>query len=174
MTAMLTGMVLGFSGNYLRTYLTPWTIPLLAVILAARELGCIPRFRLLESTRQTEKSWLQRFGIVTASAMWGFHIGFGFATRITYGGFFVLILVCLVTGGPLYSALLMSAYWLGRIAPVWIAPFLGRMYDMEQLMAAVLNNQPTYKRVVALGLIWAAAVSILLALHVSHSTMGNS
>src|SRR5437764_3685853 len=127
-SAGATGALLGLFGHLLR--LESWQRPLayfiglLALLLAAREWGWI-RFPLPERKRQTEKYFAHSFGFVTASWMWGFHIGFGFFTRITFGGFWVLVAAAIGSGSPGYGAVLMVVYWLGRMLPVWVAPSLG-------------------------------------------------
>jgi hypothetical protein len=93
--------------------------------------------------------------------MWGLHIGFGFATRVTYGGFWVLVIVALVLGNPLFSAMLMLLYWLGRALPVWIAPLLLGADSERAAMPA--ESQEVYHRITAFGLMWVACVAVLFA-----------
>src|SRR5688572_20821144 len=69
----------------------------LALLLAAREWHWLT-IPLPELKRQTEKTWAHDLGFVRASALWGFHIGFGFLTRVTYGGFWVLVALILALG----------------------------------------------------------------------------
>lgn len=141
-----------------------YLIGFLSLVLAAREWGWI-RFRLPERKLQTEKVWVHEFGFVSASAMWGLHIGLGFATRVTYGGFWVLVAVALVLGEPLYGAAVMLAYWLGRALPVWVAPALIPS-DSEaiELSDAIFEHRLVYHRVMGIALVWSAAVIVLLAL----------
>lgn len=139
-------------------------IGLLALVLAAREWGWIV-LRVPERKRQTEKSWAHDFGFVIASAMWGLHIGLGFATRVTYGGFWILVLIALALGEPRYGAMLMLAYWLGRALPVWIAPaLLKSSSDAMELPGAILADRFLYQRIVGLALLWSFGVAVLFAM----------
>jgi hypothetical protein len=98
-----------------------------------------------------------------ASAMWGFDLGLGFATYLTYSGFLVLIMISLAAGSPAYGAILIGTYWLGRAAPVWVAPFLWRGHDIEELMDAMSANRLAYRRSVALALLFSAVAEGLSA-----------
>jgi cytochrome c biogenesis protein CcdA len=141
-----------------------YLIAFLGLVLAAREWGWVS-FRLPERKRQTEKFWAHDFGFVMASAMWGLHIGLGFATRVTYGGFWVLVTVALALGDPLYGAVLMLVYWLGRVLPVWAGPALSRS-DSEavDLSESAWEHRPVYNRIVGVTLIWSVVITVLLAL----------
>jgi len=126
-STMLVGALLAEMGRWLGSQATGgiafYFIGFLSLVLAAREWGWI-NFRIPQSNRQTEKFWAHEFGFVAASAMWGFHIGLGLATSVTYGGLWVLVAVILVLAEPVYGSMLMLAYWLGRALPVWVAPKL--------------------------------------------------
>lgn len=139
-----------------------YLIALLSLILAAREWGWI-KFRLPERKLQTEKVWVHQFGFVIASAMWGLHIGLGFATRITYGGFWLLVAAILALGDPGFGAVLMLSYWLGRALPVWLAPVLLPSHEVLDSTEAVFDHGFVYHRLVGIGLAWSAGLTILLA-----------
>jgi cytochrome c biogenesis protein CcdA len=166
-SATLVGASLGWVGRLLRWPLLLWLIPAMALVLAAREWGWI-HFRLPECERQTERFWAREFGFVMASAMWGFHIGLGFATRITYGGFFVLAAMVLAVGDPVYGAIVMLGYWLGRSIPVWLAPALWSAHRPEELVITILDNRSKYRQLVGLGLLWSAAIAGLTAFQTLH------
>jgi len=141
-----------------------YLIALLASLLAAREWGWIA-FRLPERKCQTEKVWAHEFGFVFASAMWGIHIGLGFATRVTYGGFWVIVALALALGNPAFGALLMLLYWLGRAMPLWVAPALTRSGpDPTELPEMILADRLVFHRLVGSGLVGSAATALLLAL----------
>lgn len=138
----------------------------IGLLLAAREWGWIS-FPLPERKQQTEKVWAHDFGFVMASAMWGFHIGWGFFTRVTYGGFWVLVAIALLIGDPLYDALLMLLYWLGRVLPVWVAPaLLGSGSEAVELPDVIFDHSAVYHRMTAVALVWSALIAVLLALSV--------
>ena len=168
MSSALIGSLLGLIGRGFRTKSVIYGVVPLALILAARELGWV-RFELPESKAQTRDFWAREFGFATASAMWGFHIGLGFATRITFGGFLILSAMSFALGGPSYGAVLMSVYWLGRAMPVWFIPALICTESCEGIQEAILKNRPLYHRLVAAALLWSAGVAILSAWEISPS-----
>lgn len=91
-------------------------------LLIARELRLVT-FSLPEVDRQTQKMWAVEFGFTTGAAMWGAHIGLGFATVVKHGGLYI-VAACALLLGPVKGAVLMGAFWLGRTLPVWITPLI--------------------------------------------------
>src|SRR5262249_14315079 len=79
----------------------------IGLVLTAKEWNILS-FNLPERKLQTEKFWVHEFGFAGASLLWGLHIGLGFFTRITYGGFWTLVATSLALGDPLFGAALMS------------------------------------------------------------------
>jgi hypothetical protein len=124
-SSAIVGMLLGELGHLIGIYLIrvfTWSgVAALSIVLAARELGIL-RFALIEKRCQTNRTWLYDFGAVHASAMWGFHIGIGFLTVITYGGYWVLVFAIVALGNVGVGALLMTVYWIGRSSPLWVLP----------------------------------------------------
>jgi cytochrome c biogenesis protein CcdA len=171
-SASLVGGLLAWAGSKLCPSGVCWVVIPLALILAARERGWI-RFRLPERNRQTEKVWAHEFGFVTASAMWGFHIGLGFTTYVKYGGFWVLTVMAFGTGKPGYGALLMLTYWLGRAMPVWVMPFISHGIQTAELMRAISANRSLYKQSEAFAL-FGSALAAMWVLHGSLSLPGGS
>jgi len=138
-----------------------YAIASLALVLAASDFGLV-NVRLPERKRQTEKVWAHKFGFPVASAMWGLHIGLGFGTRITYGGFWVLVALALGLGDPRYGGLLMIAYWLGRTLPVWIAPNLVRsVSDAMELPGEICTDRVLYGRLAATAAVWSSVKSVM-------------
>jgi hypothetical protein len=163
-TAACIGAVLAVLGRTIG--LTPRHtmvgIAVLSVIFAARELGWIT-FELPQVRRQTNRMWAMQFGFVPGAAMWGAHIGIGFATVINHGGFFVLVAFALSLDAKL-SSILMATYWVGRTLPIWLTPLLvtqdsngGALGDL------VLEHQTPYRHIAALGLLIAGSVALGLA-----------
>ncbi len=143
-----------------------YLISVLSLVLAAKDLGWV-KFCLPERKCQTEKVWAHEFGFVMASAMWGLHIGFGFGTRITYGGFWVLVALALGLGDPVYGGVLMLVYWLGRSLPVWVAPrLLESVSDVMELPRAILADDSLYHRLAGGVSVWSAGIALLFALRV--------
>lgn len=128
---------------------------LLAVVLAARELRLI-RFQLLQVNLQTQARWVYDFGPVMAAAMWGMHIGIGFATVVRYGGFWTLVTVLIGTADPAVGALVMVIYWVGRTLPIWMTPlFVDSSMNPVDLSEAV-SLRGGYRHLAAATLLWVA------------------
>ena len=161
--AAILGGLLGLLGVYTKAVLSPGLLILLALVLAFREWEWLT-FRLPQCRLQTESNWAREFGFPTASAMWGFHLGLGFFTYASHGGFLFLVGAALVIGSPIHSVLLMMVYWLGRAASVWVAPFLWSGNDLGDLMQAITNNRRRLHTVVGLTLLWASIAILCLRL----------
>jgi hypothetical protein len=96
--------------------------------------------------------------------MWGFHIGLGFATWVTFGGFFALVLLAVIFASPLYGGIIMFVYWLGRALPLSVPNLLVSVSLPTELPAIILQNRSIYHRVAGLGLMWSCAATMLVAL----------
>jgi hypothetical protein len=123
-TAVAVGSGLGVFGMWIMPdssadFVTA-VLAVLGVVLAAREVRWL-KFSLPERKRQTEKIWVEWFGAPMGTTLWGAHIGLGFATRITYGGFWIVVAMAIACSTPTGGALLMGIYWAGRALPVWFA-----------------------------------------------------
>ncbi len=126
-TSLIVGALLGLATFAVRRFVdqslaAPTIVLAIAIVLAARELRLL-RFLLPQVNLQTQKFWALQFGHVTGAAMWGAHIGIGFATVIKHGGLY-LVAACALMLGPLEGALLMSAFWVGRALPMWVTPLV--------------------------------------------------
>ncbi|HKI02392.1 MAG TPA: hypothetical protein VKK31_10455 [Thermoanaerobaculia bacterium] len=157
-TSTAAGMALGWLGSHLDERAAAaglYAAAAMAVVLAAREWGWL-RFRLPEWRRQTEKYFELEFGMVIASVLWGAHIGLGFVTRITYGGFYVLAAAAVLIGDAGYAGLLFAVYWLGRALPVWVAP------DLDPV--ALMTPPEVHRGMQGAALVWSAGVVLWLAL----------
>lgn len=141
-----------------------YPVALGAVLLSAREVGLLS-FYLPERRCQTEKHWSREFDHLTVSIMWGLHIGIGFATRITYGGFWLLVLVIVAFGVPKLGIVLMLSYWIGRTLSVWLAPILVPVGLRDgQLLDIVSAGRPIYHRIVAICLGVSGIVAVYIAM----------
>jgi cytochrome c biogenesis protein CcdA len=172
LAATAVGLVVGKAGSIIdiqaQHRIVFAFIGLLALVLATREWGWIT-FPLPQRKRQTEKVWADEYGFTVASAMWGFHIGLGFTTRITYGGFWILVAIMIAAAEPYYAVILMLSYWAGRILPVWFAPLLlGKAVNATELPEAIILARPVYRQIVGVALVWSAIISLLLAFGSRH------
>jgi hypothetical protein len=165
-SSAIVGMFLGTIGHVIpERYreLLFYPVALLGLVLSARELGWIS-FWLPERKCQTEKYWIHEFSPVTTSIMWGLHIGLGFATRVTYGGFWLIVAVIIALGTSNAGSVLMLAYWAGRSLSVWLSPVLVRTIPEGMgLLDIISEGEATYHRLAAVCLASSAFVACLLA-----------
>lgn len=144
-SASVVGLTLALIGTGLRGIGLPSQygfvlLSVVALILAVRELGLLS-FVLPECERQTDKFWALRFGFTTGAAMWGFHIGLGFATVIRHGGLFLIGGSALLLE-PWYGALLFATFWVGRTLPIWTTPLLTRDEQDGEVVTDLLMARP--------------------------------
>jgi hypothetical protein len=137
--------------HILNNFYAPYAITILAAVLSARELGWV-RFPLPQLKRQTEKCFAHEFGFLWASGMWGAHIGFGMTTRVTHGGYWVLVAACLLNGNCVFGMSLMICYWVGRALPLWVAPLLQAKHRSQDLLEEVIIMRPFHSRLAGLTL----------------------
>lgn len=167
-TASVIGLTLGLVGTAARNtdFAPQFGFALLAVsalILAVRELGLLS-FALPQFHRQTDKMWALRFGYVTGAAMWGSHIGLGFATVIRHGGLFVIAGSALLLE-PLQGALLLASFWIGRTLPIWATPLLTRDERDGGVVTDLLLARPDSYRICAFaGLAGLGLIGAVLAM----------
>lgn len=162
----LVGAILGILGSLFRLrHILPgllWAVAGLASLMAAREFGVV-QFYCPEPKRQTHKLWANEFGFPWASAMWGFHIGASFATRMTFGGFWILVLMAMLWGSAPSAAALMLSYWIGRCGSLWLAPVMIQDGCDAKPSELVSADAPRFHRVAGYGLLWSAVVVMLFA-----------
>ncbi len=134
-----------------------FVLALAGFVLAAREWRLVS-FPLPRPLRQTEKFWAHDFGVVSASVMWGFHIGLGFVTQVRHGGFWLLAAAAVAFGDPGYGALLFGGYWAGRALSVWVAPlvFPPQALEPETLVDLVRGDADVQRHFQAVMLTWSA------------------
>jgi hypothetical protein len=160
-TSALVGALLGKIGQRLHSRAAVYALLPVVLALAARELGFL-RFALPEWKRQTDPGWIRDYGFVMASAMWGFHLGIGFVTRITFGGFWALTLLALSLGGVKFGIGLLLTYWSARALSVLLAPVMFRMKDICDVSLAVLDERLVCKQLAGVGLVWAVAITLIV------------
>jgi hypothetical protein len=152
-TALATGAILGCLGILVVTPFAHYfhvPVVLLSSLLLARELGWLS-FSLPQVRLQTNKMWANEFGMVSGAAMWGAHIGFGVATVVKHGGFFLVICLILLLG-PGQGSLLMATYWLGRTLPLWIAPVFVDPRS-KSIVQDVLRNEDPFRHAAIVGML---------------------
>jgi hypothetical protein len=131
---------------------------LVGVTALARELGWIS-FPLLQFPRQTRGIWAKVFPGPVSAALWGFDLGLIFTTWLTFSGVWVLVLIAILVGQPLFGAALFVLYWLGRALSVWLTPLL--LPDAGatvQLLDGIDGHRQLFQGIHALGLAWLVVV----------------
>lgn len=123
LTSAWIGLCVGTLGSSLK-FMSPWLLAsasMIALILVFQQTRLL-NFVLPQVRRQTNPDWRQHYGFVAAAAMWGAHIGIGFATVIAHGGIYILTLVALALN-PILASAIFVAFWIGRTLPIVSAPW---------------------------------------------------
>ena len=167
-TSYLVGIGLAFLG-LLAESMSSW-LPLGATVVAVamllREVGVL-RFEPPQCDRQTHKMWFAQFGHVTGAGMWGSHIGLAVATVITHGGLYPL-LVLAVAHGTSYGEWVLVAFWVGRVIPLWLAPYLmPYSRDGAEMSASILSSGAAFRTIAVSGLAMIVVICAVQALGIS-------
>lgn len=165
-TSLLVGFALAGLGTLagVATQRTLFSIVCGGVALAMllRELGVV-RFTPPQCDLQTHKMWMAEFGLVTAAGMWGSHIGLAIATVITHGGLYALALIAFSSGLGSGEWLLVF-FWVGRILPMWLVPWLSRgQSDGSALLDALGEADRSFRVVAVWGLVALCAFCFVVA-----------
>lgn len=161
MTSAIVGALLGS----LRGLLSPAPVGKFGILIAiavafiamVRELGWLS-FPLPQWARQTNGRWAS-FSSTLAAILWGFDLGLIFTTWLTFSGVWLLVVVTILVGEPIFGAALFVLYWLGRALSVWVAPLL--MLDpstTSELMEDLYKQHPLFRQIHLVGLVWSIGV----------------
>lgn len=163
-SSLAAGALLGLTGDWLLpagvTNTGPVVVVAVAVLAGARELNWV-RFRVPQPRRQTSEAWAKRYGIRRAAVLWGLDLGTTVSARFTFAGTWALLILAVLGADPALGALALVASWLGRAAPVWVAPLLvSERASAIDLMDAIAAQQRALRdsHVVGLALLVAFVV----------------
>ena len=115
-SAALLGVLLGGLGALLGA---PWgragllALALVSALYAARELFRLP-VPLPDLDRQVPDWWRTFFSPQIAALLYGFELGVGFVTYLSYGTFAAVTAAVFVAGDPMRGALLCGAFGFAR------------------------------------------------------------
>jgi len=166
MSASLVGGFFGVVGQILPrsgSLLDPIVLGTFCLVLLFREAGIL-RIPLPEMRRQTRWKWFPKLPAHANSTMWGFDVGLGFVTWISFSGIWLVMLVAIGSGNPVYGALVFCLYWLGRAAPHWIDPIIMCDPGKTPVYMDVVRSQFARMRVVhmlTLGWVIVSLVALL-------------
>ena len=121
----LFGAVLGLIGGLLGapwTVAGPVTVAIVAALYAARELLGAP-IPLPDLDKQVPDWWRTFYSHNVAALLYGFGLGVGFFTFLTFGTYAAVAAGALVSGDALTGAVLMGAFGLVRSASVVVGAF---------------------------------------------------
>lgn len=158
LSSLFVGALIGLLGEWASTIIDIgeiglWFAIAMALFGIARELEWVS-YPILQLKRQTKQIWVRVFPRKVAVMLWGLDLGLTFATRITFPGVWVLLIVTLLIGKPAYGAALFVFYWLGRALSLWIAPLL--MPDSSStdwVQERIYGQYSLFRRIHLLGLV---------------------
>jgi len=157
LTSLIVGAFLGLLGEGVSTMAIGdfglWFAMAIALLAIARELGWIS-YPIPQLKRQTKDMWVRLFPRKVAVMLWGLDLGLTFATRITFPGVWILVVVTILVGKPAFGAELFVFYWFGRALSLWIAPLL--MPDASStdwVQERIFGQYSLFRRIHIFGLV---------------------
>ncbi len=128
LSSLLVGSLLGLLGEWAFTIIDfgeigLWFAIVMTLFAIAHEFEWVS-YPILQLKRQTKEIWVRVFPRKVAVMLWGLDLGLTFATRITFPGAWMLVIVTILIGKPAFGSALFVLYWLGRALSLWIAPLL--------------------------------------------------
>lgn len=155
-TSLLVGFVIAGLGTLAGVTTQPLLLSIVcgtvALTMLLRELQIV-RFTPPQCDLQTHKMWMAEFGLVTAAGMWGSHIGLAVTTVITHGGLYAIVLIAF-GGGLGNGEWMLVSFWVGRILPMWLLPWLsGKSSDGAVLLDELCEAERSFHTVAVWGLV---------------------
>jgi hypothetical protein len=162
----LLGAVMGSIGVALRHVARPSSVAvwssLAAVCLLAAIVELLPRLSFPTTRRQVNEDWLDRYRGWVYGVGFGFQLGMGVVTIVTSVAVFAMAAVAVLSGSTAGGIVIGTTYGIIRALP--IMAFAG-VHDQASLQRRHRRLQAwaPRARVVAAGLLGAAALAALLA-----------
>lgn len=137
-----------------------WAVLAVCAAVIVRELrwNGLP---LLQAHHQTSGSWIKIVPPTTAATLWGMEIGLTLTTWLTFAGVWAIASVVFVLSSPTFGVLLLSAHWIGRVAPVWIAPLLITEPRQTEPLGDLIRSRRRSLQLIHVGATAALALSFL-------------
>jgi hypothetical protein len=123
LAAGLVGLLAGALGALVGA---PWgtvgwiVVASLAIVYALREVFRLP-IPVPDRHQQVPLWWRSFYSPPVTAVLYGFGLGIGYLTYLTYGTYFVVTIGALVTGNPLLGAALCAPFGLARAVSVVVA-----------------------------------------------------
>lgn len=159
-SSLVLGLFLGCVGVILHTpdwrALATMGVGLMFVYCALKEAGVIP-WPLPAFRRQTPKRFMCAFGPIWAAFAWGLDLGQGWTTYIEFYGYYALLAFGLLSGNPLASGTVVTAYGLGRALPVIAAGLAPGHSASGPLGAGYITYYAAIRRINAAALAFVGA-----------------
>lgn len=167
-SAALVGLVAGTLGMVLGA---PWgtgswiAVAVAAVIYALREAFDLP-VPVPDRHRQVPQWWRSFYSPPVTAVLYGFGLGIGYLTYLSYGTYFVVTIAAFVQGDPLIGAAVCAPFGLGRALSVVLAnrkaATESRPSGIDRIDDLAQTRVPKMANVGALLLASAAALTVAL------------
>jgi cytochrome c biogenesis protein CcdA len=115
------------------------------LVCAVRDAEIV-RWPLLYLRRQTPAWFPKSLGWVGGTFLWGLDLGQGWTTLISFSGYSALLLWAFVSAHPIYSALPLAAYGLGRGLPVLVAGLRSKPIDSASCSLWYFRHQSSLQQ----------------------------
>lgn len=174
-TAIVSAGSIGALGGFLGVELANWMPSLhffiwYLVSAAALVYGLIEargiQWPVPQIHWQVPKDW-GKHGRPLFAIGFGLVLGPGFFTFVSYIGYHLLLIVCIVIADPIHSAVLMAIFGASRAAPILFPPVLASMerrrYTFEAAIAVnewIMRREPILQRLRAISLLAIAGSAI--------------
>lgn len=160
----MVGLVLALVGRLLGASLSASaglaTAGVLAGLVAARELSG-GRLALLQPRRMSSRAWARR-GQPQAAILWGLDIGSFFTTRLTFAGAWWLAGITVLSADVGLAIALFGAYWLGRVGPVWLGPWLVTSATLTPRLTVAWSALESRFRVINAGAVLGGTAALMI------------
>ena len=166
--AALVGLVAGTLGMILGA---PWgttgwvVVAVVALIYVSRETFSLP-IPVPDRHQQVPLWWRSFYSPRMTAVLYGFGLGLGYLTYLSFGTYFVVTIAALVSGDPLLGAALCAPFGLGRALSVVLANRRAAAEDrasgIDRIDDLASTRWPSTANAATLMLVGAVALAVSL------------